>query len=391
VDGRIVRIENAGSGNAILLTAEDTGSVTTNRFKISLDSEDQFITLNPGDGITLFYSNAWARWLTLASGQRPNRHVLSHMAGGGDEMNAFTGASGVSAGEKGLVPQPAAGEQQKVLQGGGTWVTQSAELDTLASMAQGDVLYRNGTVWTRLAAGTSGQFLQTKGAGANPIWSDLGSLVGIQSLAAGTTTYTPSAGTKRALVWLCGAGGGGGAADWTSGTTFAGGGGGGAGSQSMYRVSAVSGTYTVSIGTGGAAGTVGVSSGTGGTGNNTTFANGATTVTAFGGVGGTQSAAGSAVATALGGGGGAIATNGDFNPGAGDTGQHGVTLSGTVGWSGKGGHCHPFGSGGASRTAQANGIGGVGFGSGGSGGVATSADRTGGAGADGRILIFEFA
>lgn len=36
--------------------------------------------------------------------------------------------------------------------------------------AQGDILYRNGTVWTRLGAGTSGQVLQTNGAAANPSW-----------------------------------------------------------------------------------------------------------------------------------------------------------------------------------------------------------------------------
>lgn len=37
---------------------------------------------------------------------------------------------------------------------------------------QGDVLYHNGTTWTRLAAGTSGQFLKTNGSGANPAWAN---------------------------------------------------------------------------------------------------------------------------------------------------------------------------------------------------------------------------
>src|SRR3990167_8204257 len=39
------------------------------------------------------------------------------------------------------------------------------------SEAQGDVLYHNGTIWTRLGVGTSGQFLQTQGASANPQWA----------------------------------------------------------------------------------------------------------------------------------------------------------------------------------------------------------------------------
>lgn len=40
-----------------------------------------------------------------------------------------------------------------------------------SSPSQGDVIYFNGTAWARLAAGTSGQFLKTQGAGANPVWA----------------------------------------------------------------------------------------------------------------------------------------------------------------------------------------------------------------------------
>lgn len=39
--------------------------------------------------------------------------------------------------------------------------------------AQGAVFYRGAAKWNNLAAGTSGQFLKTQGAGANPIWSGL--------------------------------------------------------------------------------------------------------------------------------------------------------------------------------------------------------------------------
>lgn len=37
--------------------------------------------------------------------------------------------------------------------------------------AQGDIMYYNGIDWVRLPAGTAGQFLQTQGAGANPVWA----------------------------------------------------------------------------------------------------------------------------------------------------------------------------------------------------------------------------
>jgi hypothetical protein len=41
----------------------------------------------------------------------------------------------------------------------------------MGSDAQGDVLYHNGTDYVRLGAGTSGKFLETKGAAANPQWT----------------------------------------------------------------------------------------------------------------------------------------------------------------------------------------------------------------------------
>lgn len=41
---------------------------------------------------------------------------------------------------------------------------------TITGVAQGDTLYYNGTAWVNLAAGTSGKFLKTQGAGANPMW-----------------------------------------------------------------------------------------------------------------------------------------------------------------------------------------------------------------------------
>jgi uncharacterized protein DUF5907 len=53
-------------------------------------------------------------------------------------------------------------------------VTLSQLLDWIGSAAQGDILYRGASSWSRLAAGTSGHFLQTLGAGANPQWAASG-------------------------------------------------------------------------------------------------------------------------------------------------------------------------------------------------------------------------
>ncbi|WP_406660887.1 hypothetical protein V7O66_13770 [Methanolobus sp. ZRKC3] len=41
----------------------------------------------------------------------------------------------------------------------------------LSGASHGDVIYFNGTSWTKLAAGTSGNYLKTQGAAANPLWA----------------------------------------------------------------------------------------------------------------------------------------------------------------------------------------------------------------------------
>lgn len=41
----------------------------------------------------------------------------------------------------------------------------------IGSDAQGDILYYDGADYTRLAAGTSGQYLKTQGGAANPAWN----------------------------------------------------------------------------------------------------------------------------------------------------------------------------------------------------------------------------
>lgn len=51
-----------------------------------------------------------------------------------------------------------------------TAATLTAYLDAVFGTTQGSVLYRNSTIWTTLGPGTSGTFLKTLGAAANPIW-----------------------------------------------------------------------------------------------------------------------------------------------------------------------------------------------------------------------------
>ncbi|MBF0270311.1 MAG: hypothetical protein HQL44_17155 [Alphaproteobacteria bacterium] len=59
---------------------------------------------------------------------------------------------------------------------GGVYQPADTLLDDIAglTLAQGDVLYFDGTNIVNLGPGTSGQFLKTQGASANPIWDDVG-------------------------------------------------------------------------------------------------------------------------------------------------------------------------------------------------------------------------
>tara|TARA_R100000278_G_C5457704_1_gene159745 strand:+ start:152 stop:925 length:774 start_codon:yes stop_codon:yes gene_type:complete len=80
-----------------------------------------------------------------------------------------------------------------VMAQGGTDIT------SLAGLAQGDILYYNGTDWVRLGAGTSGQALLTQGTGANPIWGTSGKVLAVHFLSNNTRTSLSSAVN---LTWL---------------------------------------------------------------------------------------------------------------------------------------------------------------------------------------------
>jgi hypothetical protein len=52
----------------------------------------------------------------------------------------------------------------------GTTVTTASNILDIIGATQGQILYRGASGWSVLSPGTSGQFLQTLGAGANPTW-----------------------------------------------------------------------------------------------------------------------------------------------------------------------------------------------------------------------------
>lgn len=74
--------------------------------------------------------------------------------------------------------------------------TLTALIDAAIGSTQGDVLYRSGTAWTVLAPGSSGQFLSSGGASANPSWSSAGAFTTLSASGvvsgAGFSTYLAS-------------------------------------------------------------------------------------------------------------------------------------------------------------------------------------------------------
>lgn len=68
----------------------------------------------------------------------------------------------------------AVGAANSVVKSDGTdpgWGTISSLLDAVFSSSRGAVLYRGNAAWAALAPGTSGYFLETLGAGADPVWA----------------------------------------------------------------------------------------------------------------------------------------------------------------------------------------------------------------------------
>jgi len=285
-------------------------------------------------------------------------------------------------------------------------VTLSGGLNTPLVVAQGGtgaaslttnqlVVGRGTGALTVLAAGTAGQVLTSGGAGVDPSWSSAaattGRLIGIQTFTTpGSFTYTPTAGTTSVIVEVQGAGGGaGGAASGTNASQFSSGLGGGGGGYALSRLTTGFSGATVVVGQGGAGG---VNNATASSGTASSFAG---TIIGNGGTGGVViTNTGYSVG---GGGAGGTASGGNI---LNINGEPGPTLQQFAGVSGipnlicaEGGSSHLAPRTGA-NAPNSNGINGTQYGAGGSGGnngPSQAAARTGGSGANGIVVIYEYS
>jgi hypothetical protein len=216
-------------------------------------------------------------------------------------------------------------------------------------------------------------------------WSLAGGLLNTQVFSS-SGIYTPTPGTSFIVVTVTGGGGGGGGSPTMGGAQFAAAGGGGSGGSAKSRILTGFSGLPVTIGAGGAGG-VGAISGT--TGGTTSFGS---LLTADGGTGGSFANAASIGSTQLGGAGGSASGGNIFNA-SGSPGQSAVSFASSNMVSGAGGSSIFGGGGAAVGSSTSNGRNGSAPGAGGSGAMTQSsgAQQAGGVGANGYVIIEEYA
>lgn len=274
------------------------------------------------------------------------------------------------------------------------WITTAENGGAAFSYTLGSVVLYNGVLYQSLV--NNNTQLPTVTANWAPITNlntTPGRLLNVQRFVL-SGTYTPTPGTKKALIRAVGGGGGGGGCPATSSTQQSTAGGGQSGAYAEIILDGpFQPSYNITVGTGGVAGTKAPTSGGGG---GSTLIPGVLTVP--GGAGGYAGAAvaptisvggvsnGTAFPTVI------TGTNRVLMPAAG--GQPALILgSSTNQAKGGTGGSSPLGIGGQGGLGGAPGLAGLGFGAGGGGcsQLAGNAGDVGGAGSTGYLEIWEFA
>lgn len=243
------------------------------------------------------------------------------------------------------------------------------------------------------ACATSTFLTALTASGVGTCTADSGTLIGYQILTAGTSTYTPTAGTNSVIMYIIGGGGGGGgcASPTSTNVCTAGGGGGGAFLQVRFTSGFSGATYTVGASANG--GAAGANNGT--AGNQSTITVNATAYTSAGGSAGVAGATTAAPQLFRGSFGGGTPTNGDIKISGGFSGME-ICTDSTHCVSGRGGASYlsngaaEVSINGSNTSAAGNNSGGFGGGGSGAAATGTGAAVAGGNGAAGVIIVYEY-
>lgn len=149
-------------------------------------------------------SSSAASWVTLAAGG----DVAGPSASTDSELPLFSGTGGKTLkrsntlnGAVSLTSGVVAAGTLALSNGGTGQTTAQAAINAFmaasGALSQGDVFYYNGTNVVRLAAGTSGNFLKTNGAGANPAWA---SVSGVTAPTLSKSLSIPSPGSSENIT-----------------------------------------------------------------------------------------------------------------------------------------------------------------------------------------------
>lgn len=273
----------------------------------------------------------------------------------------------------------------------GSFITGTVPLATApaAGSANGAVVLDGSANFTSVAPGSSGNVLTSNGTS----WASSAPTSGVSLLNVLTfttpgagNTYTKNASASHIVVTVVGGGAGsGGTAATSTLEAAAAGGGGGGGTSVMYIANtSIGATETVTVGAGGTAATAGNNNG----GNGGTSSFGAF-CSATGGSGGSGSPT-TTTSTAAAGGAAGAGSGGTYNLTGGD-GNPGRVISGTAIATGGGGNSTLGGASGSIYTSVGR-IGNL-YGGGASGSVsgASTGARAGAAGAQGIVIVYEYA
>lgn len=160
---------SGGTATPLALTASNVlDMVGTTQGSVLYRGASNWTALTPGSSGQVLQSNGAAAnpsWATISG----TGTVTSISAGSGITLSpspiTTTGSVALSPINNGTVLANVSG-----ISAAPTGTTPSAVLDVVGS-TQGSVLYRGASNWSALTPGTSGQFLQTQGAGSTPQWA----------------------------------------------------------------------------------------------------------------------------------------------------------------------------------------------------------------------------